>query len=64
MRGNQRQIFAIGIVHAVDPPSLEGYVIDLVKSFIKPENTVILIAMPMTSMLYTSVYKLISKFLR
>ncbi|KAF8808851.1 hypothetical protein BYT27DRAFT_7188333 [Phlegmacium glaucopus] len=38
-----------GIVHAVDPPSLEDDIIDLVESFIKPKNTVILIAMPMTS---------------
>ena len=41
-------ILDIGIVHAVDP-TLGNKVVDMVESFIKPENTVILIVMPMTS---------------
>lgn len=43
--------FGIGIVHTVDPPSLEEDVINLVEHFIAPENTIILIAMPVTSVL-------------
>ena len=48
-------IFGIGIVHAVDP-TLGDKVVDMVKSFIKPENTVILIVMPMTSACIILIY--------
>ena len=48
--GNENNclILGIGIVHALEP-TLGDKVIDMVESFIKPENTVILIVMPMTS---------------
>lgn len=42
------KFFGVGIVHAVDH-TLGDKVVDMVESFIKPENTVILIVMPMTS---------------
>lgn len=45
---NKCLILGIGIIHAVDP-TLGDKVVEMVKSFIKPENTVILIVMPMTS---------------
>lgn len=45
---NKCLIFGVGIVHAIDP-TLGDKVVDMVESFIQPENTVILIVMPMTS---------------
>ena len=53
-------ILGIGIVHALDP-ILGDKVVDMVKSFIKPENTVILIVMPMTSA-YIIVFFIISLY--